>query len=157
MDYIRSFSHPLLILTWCGIGMLAAGCADYQWQDNFDDAMKMAAEQKKPLFVYYRNWLSADCTRMYNDVLNLPEVASELKGAINCQLEYNWEPNQEKMAQYRVKAVPGYVIVLPNGKYRSRTGVMSKERFVRFVRSALALGARKESTAKGGPPPPARK
>lgn len=129
--------------------MCCVGCADYRWRDNFEDAAKQATEQNKPLFIYYRHWLNADSTRMFNDVLSQPDVVAEFQNSINCQLELDWPENREHMAKYGVKTVPGYVIVFPDGRFVARAGLMSKERFLRFARSALAMGGKPVA-----PPPP---
>jgi len=137
--------------------ILVTGCADYKWVFEYDDAVKQATEQKKTLFIYYRYWLNSDCTTMYNEVLSLPDVTAKFQNTINCQLEYGFEPNQQTMANYGVRTVPGFVIVRPDGSRPATiSGLISKERFVRWAESAMRTSGGADQKPKAPPPPPER-
>lgn len=149
----NSWTKRVLLLVFGGLTPFAAGCANYKWISEYDEALKLATEQKKPLFIYYRHWLSSDSTTMYNQVLSAPEVTAKFSNSINCQLEFDWKPNQEIMANYGVRTVPGFIIIKPDGTPPTKiSGLTSKERFIRWVDSAL----RPVDTATGKPkaPPP---
>lgn len=149
----NSLTNKVLLLVFCGLTLFTTGCAGYNWVFDYDDALKLAAEQKKPLFIYYRHWLSSDSTTMYNQVLSTPEVTAKFSNSINCQLEFDWKPNQDTMANYGIRTVPGFVIVKPDGSPPAKiSGLTSKEKFSRWVDSAM----RPVDTATGKPkaPPP---
>jgi thioredoxin-related protein len=139
------------LLLWV-IGVLpvasAAGCADYRWKYEYGEASALADKEKKTLFIYYRYWLSADCTKMGNEVFNRADVTALFQNTVNCELESSWQPNQELMARYNVRGVPGFVFIGPNGKYVSKTGVMNKEQFVQFAKSAKETAATTQTTEK---------
>lgn len=153
----NNFINKTMMLGFVGLVAFATGCADYKWVFDYDEAVRLAAEQKKPLFIYYRHWLSGDSTTMYNQVLSAPDVTAKFVNSVNCQLEYDYKPNQDAMAKYGVRTVPGFVIVKPDGSTPSTiSGLTSKERFLRWVDSAMRPVDLTTGKPKAPPPSPDR-
>ena len=134
---IRVVLLALILVSVCG------GCADYKWiTDDFPQAEKLALENNKYLFIYYRWWMSPECGAVERDVLEHPTINKLFRLSVNCWLHQDWEPNNQIMAnRYRIQTVPAFVIVSPDGDFRKLTSIPSVDQFQRFVRSAIPEAA----------------
>lgn len=112
---------------------------EYQWHSRFDSAVRLGREQQKPVFVYYRSSTSDACRVMSEQVLNHPDVAGALEGAICCRLNWAFVPNRSIMAQYDIINVPGFVWINPDGSHQAHQGPLTADQLVKFVKAARAL------------------
>jgi thioredoxin-related protein len=134
---------------------MVVGCAaDYKWEFDPNRAIARARDDKKDLFLYFRNVFNPKCGDMERDVIMTPEVAKLFTKSVNGFIEFPWY--QELAGNYGVTDVPSYVIIRPDGKRRVRTGFMPKEQFIAFAKSALSSGEA-PATQKAPPPPPPKR
>ncbi len=111
---------------------------DYRWQADYEHAFKLAEQQNRPVFIFYKSVISADCNEMLFNVLNRPDVAVHFNDTVNCLLDWYYPPNRRLMARYGVTNVPGIVIVNPDGTHHARQGRMTAPQVISFVRGAKA-------------------
>jgi len=120
---------------------LAAGCGggtDYDWvMDDYGRARKLARENDKHLFVYYRWWMSPECGTVERDVLENPEIKKLFRTSVNCWLHLEWQANQAVMEDFGVHDVPAFVIVAPDGTFEQRSGATTPEQFEPWVRQTM--------------------
>ncbi len=148
----RAFGLTLSVLA------AAAGCSDYRWTSEYEEAESRARRQDKHLFIFYKSWLSNDSNRMHGDVLSDPSVATHLQDTVNVLLEKDSSPEYGRyMLKYGVTSPPAFVIVAPDGAYQVRTGFIPRDRFVEFIDSAKAprppRPIRPPAAAAARPPP----
>ena len=109
--------------------------------DDFDVAERMAAQERKPLFVFYKSWRSVECGQMQND-LGRPAVQTALFDKIVCILDRDWEPNRRFVAQYGVDRYPAVILIHPDKTYHARPRRLSVEQLVHFLQTAAPPGQR---------------
>ena len=119
--------------------LAAAGCQDYKWRWDYQQAEQQARQQNKYLFVFYKWWLSNDSNRMHDYINADPAVAAQLQDTINLLLEKDSSPEYANyLAKYGVTAPPAFVIVAPDGTYYVAGGFIPKDRFIEFIKNAKA-------------------
>ncbi len=109
---------------------------DYAWQADYERAFKVAQQENRPVFIFYKSVISGDCTEMLTSVLNRADVASHFDDTVNCMLDWGYPPNRRLVARYGVTNVPAVVIVNPDGTHHARQGRMTPAELISFARSA---------------------
>lgn len=118
-----------------GAGLI--GCSNIQWQYEPNRAARKAAATNRPQFIYFRDWLSPDSTRMENQVLRRPEAAELLRDMVNVLLDIRIY--EDVARRYGIHRAPAFIITKPNGQAVERyVGVPTLERFLSIVRLAKA-------------------
>lgn len=112
---------------------------DYQWQADHEYASNLAKSQQRPVFIFFKSVVNADCNDMLFNDLNRADVAAHFSHTVNCMLDWGYPPNRQLMQQYGVTHVPAVVIVQPDGRYLVREGRLSAAELVGFVRQAGAM------------------
>jgi thioredoxin-related protein len=131
--------------------LAAAGCQDYRWRWDYQQAEQQARQQNKYLFVFYKWWLSNDSNRMHDYIQTDPAVGALFADTVNLLLEKDSSPGYANyLAKYGVTAPPAFVIVAPDGTYYVASGFIPKDRFIEFVKNAKAgrsPGGKRPATA----------
>jgi len=117
---------------------------DYGWEADYERAFEIAAQQHRPVFIFYKSVVSTDANEMLG-TLDRPDVAELFDDTVNCLLDWGYPPNRRFMIQYGVTNVPAIVIVNPNGTHHARQGRMTAAQVISFVRSAKASGRQSPS------------
>jgi len=117
--------------------LVAAGCTDYKWRQDCQQAEQQAREQGKYLFVFYKGFLNNQSDRMHSDVLADPAVGELFADTINLLLMREQSPEHANyIAKYGVTSPPACVMVAPDGTYYVQSGLVGKDRFIEFVKNA---------------------
>jgi hypothetical protein len=124
---------PLLVLlglTGCNRGI--------HWQGpTFPDAQALARRDHRLTFVYFRSWYLVECTDFEEQTLKNPEVLAETRDIVCVVLDYDWD--QPLAQQWRLKTVPAFAIVAPDGNLLVRQSApITREELLRAIRSAKA-------------------
>lgn len=149
---------------WCSVprlGLLAlgmtlcVGCHDYRWRWDYQQAEQQARDEGRPLFIFYKWWLSNESNRMHGDVLADPQVGRLFEKSINLLLEKESSTEYGKyVSKYGVNAAPAFIVAQPDGTYQVLVGYVSKERFIEFVRKAMSPP---DKSGSGAASPPANR
>lgn len=107
---------------------------EYEWITSSTVAFRLAREQGRRMFIFYKSVISPECNEVIWNVLNRPDVAEQFKDSVNCRLDWGYAPNRKLMAQYGVTDVPGFLIINADGSYRARQGRLSAEELISFAR-----------------------
>ncbi len=90
---------------------------------NFDEAVKLATEQKKPIFIDFTGYSCVNCRLMEGNVFPEPSVQEEFKRYICVQLYTDRLGDAENLANQNLEqklmnttALPEYAAVSPDGK-----------------------------------------
>jgi len=140
-----------------GIIILTAltGCQDYRWVlDDFRTAEKLANDRHKDMFIFYKWWLSSESNRMHGEILPNPKVAPLFHDTVNLMLERDSTSGAAQyLSKYGITSAPAFVVVRPDGTFKTRTGYIPKERFIDFIKRAKspppATTQQKEKPAAG--------
>lgn len=129
-------AFPLLVvlgLTGCNRGV--------HWQGpTFPDAQALARRDHKLTFVYFRSWYLVECTDFEEKTLKDPEVLAETRDIVCVVLDYDWD--QPLAQQWRLKTVPAFAIVAPDGDLLVRQcAPITREELLRAIRAAKASRA----------------
>ena len=107
----------------------------FEYFNIYERAVEKSRRQNRPLFIIYKWWLHADSTELIRRV-SRPDVARYFAESVNCILDWDHIANRGHVRQYGVTSFPAMVIVQPDGKYRSLTGLPSVDQIIRFAVSA---------------------
>lgn len=122
----------LLVLVLIG----AAGCGGARWQFDYNNALRQAEQQNRPVLLYFRDWLSIDRNRFEAQAFNDPAAVAELRRTINVWLEQGLFP--ELVRRHEIETIPTFVLLAPSGQERARlSGVPTTETFTRWLRDSL--------------------
>lgn len=105
---------------------------DYDWEGDYVKALERAARQNRDLLIFYKWWVSPESTEMLSR-LNRSEVAIKFVDTVNCILDYDYVPNRQYVAQYGARKLPTMIIVHPDGRYKSREGLLSVKEILQFA------------------------
>ncbi len=128
----------------CLIGMLsAAGCQrGYRWDISGDipRAEQRAREEGKTLFIFYQFWLDPASSRMKGrELLSDPLVEAEFQDTINVLIDRDFgSAVVGHLRKWQVNTYPAFILVAPNGKYKSRFGIVPRDQFLEWVRDFKA-------------------
>jgi thiol:disulfide interchange protein DsbD len=124
------------------------------WGMSFDQALELAATEKKPILIDFTGVNCANCRLMERRVLPRPEVIALLKKFVTVQLYTDFVPigsitadqrqeraelNQERILKLAQEATnPYYVVLSPDGEVLARIGGYNEPpKFVEFLTKAL--------------------
>jgi hypothetical protein len=128
----------------CLLAVLSAtGCQQgYRWDISGDvaKAQERAREQGKTLFIFYQFWLDSNSGRMKGpELLSDPKVEAEFKDTVNVLIDRDFgAASIGYLRNYKVNTYPAYVLVAPDGKYKSLIGVVQRDQFLEWVRDFKA-------------------
>lgn len=113
------------------------GPADYSWRHDYEEAEQQARQEKRQLFIFYKQWQDEACNRMLAEVFKQPEVGGLFQDTVNVLLDRDFGPKvPDYMAGYGVESVPASVMVSPEGAYRVWRGFIPPDQFVDFINEA---------------------
>jgi len=137
----------LTVRRWAWLLVLAvvplSGCAPglAGWTLSYDEAQKAAQARQSGIVVLYKDHLDPQSGRM-EDVLRDSRVTPLLSGKVKCLLLTDFEPNRRFVAQYGVEEPPALIVIHPDQTSHARSGLMSVEQVVAFLKSATPPGTR---------------
>jgi len=122
---------------------LATGCHHgYRWDISGDVAAaeQRAREQGKTMFIFYQFWLDSNSGRMKGpELLSDPLVEAEFRDTVNVLIDRDFgAASVGYLRKYKAYTYPAYVLVAPDGKYKSLVGVVQREQFLEWVRDFKA-------------------
>jgi thiol:disulfide interchange protein dsbD len=109
------------------------------FKGTFEDALKEAQRQNKPLFVdFYATWC-VPCKKMEKTVFTQPEVGAYFNERfISLQLDAEKPENVETAKKYKVEAFPTLGIIASDGKAISiNAGFVQAAELIEFAKTAL--------------------
>ncbi len=135
-----TLSRGCRVAVLLALGILASGCTQYNWRDDFEAAEQQARVEGRHLFILYKWWLDNDSNRMLSDeVLSAPEVVSLFQDTINVLIDRDYGPRfVAYVGKYGVTSVPASIIVAPDGTYQVQRGYVPRDRFIEFANRAKA-------------------
>ncbi|WP_170977254.1 thioredoxin family protein [Halorussus salinisoli] len=112
---------------------------DTAWRTNFSDARQVAAEQDKPVVVYFWTTWCTYCEDYNRKVYPDPDVQSHLddfvKVAVN--LDSDAPEASQLKRQYNADYPPQHVIVTPDGEELVRiSGYADRDSFIQYLETA---------------------
>lgn len=117
---------------------LAAGCQQgYRWDlGDVVKAEQRARDEGKILFIFYQLWTDPTSNRMKGrELLSDPEVEAEFRNTINVLVDRDFGSIYVgSLRKYQVTTYPAFILVSPDGKYRSLTGAIPRSQFLDWVR-----------------------
>jgi thiol:disulfide interchange protein len=125
-------------------GRVAAGSV--RWIDSYDEAVKLARAEAKPLFLDFTGVTCTNCRDMEENVFKRPEIDAALRKFVTVRLYTDKEtPESErykKMEQERfgTVALPLYVVLAPDEKKLAETSYNPDAgQFLTFLQDAYAM------------------
>lgn len=109
------------------------------FKGSFEEALKEAQRQGKPLFVdFYATWC-VPCKKMEKTVFTQPEVGTYFNERfISLQLDAEKPENVETAKKYKVEAFPTIGIIAPDGKALSiNVGFVQASELIEMAKTAL--------------------
>lgn len=137
--YPRVATNRLLLVipSLCCLVVLA-GCANIQWEYDYNRAASKAADLNQPMFIYFRDWLNPASPRMENEVLRQPQSELLLRETVNVFLDIRLY--EDVANRYLISRAPAFVVTRPNGDpVDSFMGIPTLEDFVWRVNRAKEL------------------
>ena len=114
------------------------------WGEDFDTALRQAAESGKELVVAFHSDGCPPCTAMDRTVLGSQAVQRSLADFVPVRV--NVAQNPDLAQRYFVQVTPTYAVLGPSGKLVARTdGYHTEEMFVAFLQQA------RDATRPSGP------
>ena len=124
-----------------GLGWLLIGCQPaIGWRFGvYDDVAAEAKTQRKPLFVYFRNWYSVECTNFEEHVLSARAVRDAVNSMVCVPLEYDVAADRRLAESWGIKAVPAFAIVAADGQVlETGSGALTAEALLAALQRAQA-------------------
>jgi thiol:disulfide interchange protein DsbD len=116
------------------------------WQQSYDEALKQAKAEGKPIFIDFTGVTCTNCRLMEAEVFDKPEVAEEFKNFVTVQLYTDKEtPESQRYQEMQLKrfgqtTLPLYIVQTPDeqklGEYSFNTSVPQFLDFLKKSRSA---------------------
>lgn len=132
------------------LGALTAGCGGPSWYIDPGFGERLAAEKKRPILYYFKDWDSSAHRNMKQKVLESAVVRKELADTVNVELEWKWSGNYKD--RYRVMNAQVCVLCAPDGREAGRMTVNpipGEAQFAKWLREAKALARGESATTKG--------
>jgi thiol-disulfide isomerase/thioredoxin len=136
---IETTMAPALVLTLVLAGLPPP--ASIHWEKNFDEAMKRARREKKPVIVdFWADWCGW-CHRLDSTTYADPIVAEKAKDFVAVKVDTEGgHRDREVRDRYRVNNLPTIVFLTPNGRQILRVnGFQGPGRFPRTLEEALEV------------------
>ncbi len=107
-----------------------------RWYPDLPQGQKIAQAEKRPMMLYFWDWLSRDRARVELGVFNQPQVIAALRRTVNVRLEVGWF--RDLARQYDVRQLPTFILTDPEGVEIARlTGVPTPQDFAAWLDQAL--------------------
>ena len=132
------------------LGGLATGCGGPSWYLDPGFGERLAAEKKRPILYYFKDWDSAAHRNMKRKVLESAAVKKELSDTVNVEIEWKWSGNYKD--RYRVMNAQVCVLCASDGREAGRMTVNpipGDVQFAKWLREAKALARGESATTKG--------
>lgn len=129
------------------------GCQQgIRWQAlTYPDAQTRSRAVNKPIFVYFFEWASVDCTHFDQEVLSKPEVLTETDSLVCVPLLAHYDV--ALMTQFGLDKIPAFAIVAPAGELLARgQGTITLSGLLDAIRGAKAKFASGAGSATAPPP-----
>lgn len=143
----RIIKVGLLCVWLCG---LVSGCGGPTWYLDPGYGERLAAEKKRPILYYFKDWDSSAHRNMKMKVLDSAVVRKELTDTVNVELEWKWSGNYKD--RYRVMSAQVCVLCASDGREAGRMTVNpipGDVQFAKWLREAKALARGESATTKG--------
>jgi len=128
---------------------LASGCGGPSWYLDPGFGERLAAEKKRPILYYFKDWDSAAHRNMKKNVLDSAAVRKELTDTVNVELEWKWSGNYKD--RYRVNSAQVCVLCSPDGREAGRmtvNPVPGDVQFAKWLREAKTKARGEEATTR---------
>ena len=108
------------------IGNVIQNTVEDKWYENYDEALKAAKEQNKPLFIDFTGKHCPNCRLMERTIFPVPEINSKMNQMIKLKLitDLRKEPyisnKKMQLEKYNTVAIPYYVILSKDEKVISQ-------------------------------------
>jgi thiol:disulfide interchange protein len=124
-------------------GLASAGNSQIDWLESYDDALKKARLENKPVFLNFTGVTCTNCRWMESNMFIQSEVKRELDRFVLAELYTDRETAEdEKNGQLQAEkfgtvALPLYVIIDPNGNTLAKFPGLTRDRqeFIGFLQS----------------------
>ncbi len=116
----------------------------FDYFNIYERAVEAAQRQGRRLIIIYKWWVNAESTELIRRI-SRPDVARYFAESVNCILDWDHVPNRSHVKKYGVTKFPAIIIVEPDGRYRSLTGLPAVDRIVRFVVASPQRTEKRES------------
>lgn len=129
---------------------LVVGCGGPSWYIDPGYGERLAAEKKRPILYYFKDWDSSAHRNMKQKVLDSAVVRKELTDTVNVELEWKWSGNYKD--RYRVMNAQVCVLCASDGREAGRMTVNpipGDVQFAKWLREAKALAKGESATTKG--------
>lgn len=130
---------------------VAGNHSSVAWHKSYDDALKQAKAEGKPIFIDFTGVTCTNCRLMEAEVFDKPEVAEEFKNFVTVQLYTDLETSEsQKYQEMQLKrfgqtTLPLYIVQTPDeqklGEYSFNTNVPAFLDFLKKSRSAAVASS----------------
>jgi hypothetical protein len=137
------------VVTSVILGGLMTGCGGPTWYLDAGFGERRAAEKKRHILYYFKDWDSSAHRNMKKKVLESAAVKKELTDTVNVEIEWKWSGNYKD--RYRVMNAQVCVLCSPDGKEAGRmtvNPVPGDVQFAKWLREAKARARGDAATTK---------
>lgn len=115
------------------VSSLSAETPSGDWLTDYQDAMKAAREQQKPVLLHFHAKWCGPCRTMEQQVLHTPEI-KRLLGEDVIGVKIDSDQNRAIIKRFGIGALPSDLIIDPDGQVLYRgSGFKSKNSYLRVV------------------------
>jgi thioredoxin-related protein len=121
--------------------------AKLPWHASFDDALAVAAAEKRPLLLFFTARWCGYCHQLERKTLSQPKVREQLARFVPVKVDLDTQDGRTLATRYRVTGgIPQCVLVGPDGLWRGRVGgYLPEAEFLEELRKAEELAAREHA------------
>ncbi|MCX7879407.1 MAG: protein-disulfide reductase DsbD family protein [Ignavibacteria bacterium] len=116
------------------------------WFDNYEEALKVASSENKPIFIDFSGFTCTNCKWMETNMFTEPEVRNLLKDMVKVRLftdkkEEPYISNREmQMKRFKTISIPLYVIQTHDEKVIATSSfTRDKKQFLDFLKKAYSF------------------
>ncbi len=143
--YVPQSENPIALSSFSTMSKIGpVKMEDDIWNENYNEALALAKEQQKPIFIDFTGKTCTNCKKMERKIFPRPKVKELLDKYIKVRLitDINKEPylsnKKLQLEKFNSVAIPLYVIMSPNAEVIA-TEVYndSEEEFIAFLKKGL--------------------